>query len=87
MVNQSFAMDEKKTRRFGKLFNTIDFDITESLAAERIRHLKGDVTIGTLRIGHKEFDMTLSELEHLEQTCRLAKQVFHMKYRLGNYGS
>lgn len=86
MINQSYAMDEKKTRRFGKFFNTIDFTVTDNLVKETIERLRGDTTIGTLSIGTKSFDLTLSEIEHLQETLRQAKQVFNMKYRMGKYG-
>lgn len=79
-------MDETKTRRFGKFFNTIDFKVTDALAKETIERLKADTTIGSLQIGTKSFDLTLSEIEHLENTLRLAKNVFQSKYRMGQYG-
>ena len=86
MINQSYAMDEKKTRRFGKFFNTIDFTVTNALSKETVDRLKADTTIGTLQIGSKNFDLTLSEIEHLENTLRQAKNIFQMKYRMGHYG-
>lgn len=86
MINQSFAMDEKKTRRFGKFFNTIDFTVVDALAKETVEKLKADTTIGSLQIGTKTFDLTLSEIEHLENTLKQAKNVFQMKYRMGHYG-
>ena len=86
MVNHSYAMDEKKTRRFGKLLGTIDFDLNEPLAKQTIEKLKSDVTIGTLHIGGKEFKMTLAEITHLQETLQQAKVIFNQKYRMRMYG-
>lgn len=86
MVNQSGAMDEKKTRRFGKLFKTIDFNLGESPSKEMIEKFKSDTTIGTLHLGGQEFKMTIAEIQHLINTLEQTKVIFNQKYRFGHYG-
>lgn len=81
MINQSFAMGEK-VKCFGKYFNTIDFTVADVPSKETVERLKADIPIGSLFIGTKTFDLTLSEIEHLENTLKQAKNVFQMKYRL-----
>lgn len=85
MLNQSFAMSEQKTRRFGKLFNTIDFETTPT-SVDIIEKFKSDTPVGTFYIGGKEFQVTLEEIEQIENTMKQAKTVFFQKYRLGHYG-
>lgn len=56
MVNQSLAMNPAKTKRFGNLFHTIDFD---TKGATRLN-------MGTLYIGSKAFKLTHEELIQLQ---------------------
>lgn len=86
MINQSISMDPRKTRRFGKYFNTIDFEVTDVASKETIDKMQGDTIIGKLHIGGKTFDLTLSEVEHLQETLSSSKSVFSAKYRLGRFG-
>ena len=34
-VNSRFAIDEKRVKRFGKLYSSIDFDLSNNLTAEQ----------------------------------------------------
>lgn len=85
MINQSIAMDEKKTRHLGKLFNTIDFEFIDT-NLQMIEKFQGDTPIGNFLIGGKEFQITLNEVEQIENTMKMAKTIFAQKYRLGHYG-
>lgn len=85
MINQSFAMSEQKTRRFGKLFNTIDFECTPT-NLDVIEKFKSDTPVGIFHIDGKEFQLTLEEIEQIEYTMKQAKTIFFQKFRLGHYG-
>lgn len=86
-VNMSHAIDPKRTRRFGKLFNTIDFELYEDLTPDIIKTRKGDTTIGEFKIDGKSFPVTLEEICRIEETLATAKSVFLKSYKMGRYGT
>jgi len=81
-VNLKYGQDPKKTRHLGSLFNTIDFEVASSNKAISETGKK-NTPAGTLQIGGKEFNLTIGELDHLIETCQLAKNTFFQKYRFG----
>ena len=85
-LNMSYAMNPKKTRRFGKLFNTIDFVFNDELSTEMIKNLKSDTIIGEFQIGNKLYPVTLEEIIKIEETMANVKSVFLKSYKLGRYG-
>lgn len=86
MINQAFAMNETKTRRFGKLFNTIDFEFSETPNVQVIEKFKNDTPIGTFHIGGKEFTLTIEEARQIAETMNQVETIFLQRYRMGFYG-
>ena len=86
MLNQTFAMSEQKTRRFGKLFNTIDFEFSDAPNVQTIEKFKNDIPIGTFHIGGKEFSLTIEECRQIAETMNQAETIFAQRYRMGFYG-
>jgi len=69
-INGRFGIDEKKVKRLGKNYSSIDFDLKENLTAEAYV-TKGDYTpVGELIIANKYFPVTIKELEKIEQTAK-----------------
>jgi hypothetical protein len=87
-INQSYAINKEKSRRFGKYLSTIDFDLVdiESQNANSIQTFKKSSTVGNLCIGGKEFELTGEEIDYLIETLQNAQSAFLKKYRLGKFG-
>jgi hypothetical protein len=86
-VNMSDATPKKERHtRFGKFYWDIDFfhneNLRESQYANREKgHIKP--VVGTLKIGNKHIDVTMKELERLQETVIEARREIDMAYRLG----
>jgi len=82
-INGRFGIDEKKVKRLGKTYSSIDFDLKENLTAEAYV-TKGDYTpVGEFTIANKYFPVTIKELEKIEQTAKEARSALVQAYRLG----
>lgn len=81
-VNLKHAINEEKTKVFGKLFHTIDFEV-ESTSEQILMQRKMDTFAGKFQIGNHEYLVTLEELDRIIETCQTAKTVFLQKYRFG----
>ena len=76
-------IDDKKVKRFGKNYSSIDFDIKENINADQYL-TKGDYTpVGEFVIGKQHIPVTIKELEKIEQTAREARSALVQAYRLG----
>lgn len=84
-LNQRFAMDQKKVRRFGKFFGSIDFEMNHNLSNEVIRQRRKDTVIGSFLIGGKEFELTLEEVDRISETMEAAKEVYRKNFIMGKY--
>ena len=82
-VNNTAMYDQKKVKRYGKLYGTIDFDVNESVSQEMFEKVPEKPTIGRLEIGGKSFDVTFQELDMLAETIDAAKKTVLMRYRMG----
>jgi hypothetical protein len=82
-INGRFGIDEKKVKRLGKNYSSIDFDLKDNLT-EDAYVTKGDYTpVGQFTIANKYFPVTIKELEKIEQTAREARTALLQAYRLG----
>lgn len=81
-VNQSYGYDQKKARRKGKLFGTIDFEVSETISAKYFENDDAPV-VGKLHIGGKTFDVTFQELDQIARTMNNSKDVVMRKYKMG----
>jgi|TARA_B100000519_G_C14166166_1_gene401646 hypothetical protein len=82
-VNNTAMYDQKKVKRYGKLYGTIDFDVNESVSQEMFEKVPEKPTVGRLEIGGKKFDVTFQELDMLAETIDAAKKTVLMRYRMG----
>ena len=82
-VNNTAQWDQKKVRKNGKLFGTIDFEINEKVSEYMYENMPEKPTIGKLEIGGKKFDVTYPELTLMIETLEQAKKVVQMRYRMG----
>jgi len=85
-VNNRHGMDQKKVRKFGKLYGSIDFECNQNISADLFRKNPERPVIGTFMIGNKSYDVTWDELEYIEETARLARETTMKRYRMGMMG-
>jgi hypothetical protein len=81
-VNNSFAFDQKRSRRLGKLYNTIDFTVNTNLDMTAFRNTPDQPIVGNFEIGGKSFPVTISELNQIESTVSTAREAVNKHYML-----
>jgi len=81
-VNQTAAYDQKKVRKYGKLYGSIDFEINDNLTEHYFLNNEKPV-VGKLHIGGKTFDVTYQELDMIQKTLGVAKDTVNRKYKMG----
>ena len=81
-VNQTAAYDQKRVRKYGKLYGSIDFEVNDNLSQHYFENNEKPV-IGKLHIGGKTFDVTYQELDMIARTMTTAKDVVNRKHKLG----
>ena len=82
-VNSRYAIDEKRVRRLGKLYSSIDFDVSETITAEQFKTKNDYQVIGNFYIGKHKFPITFKELERIEETLHEAKNALQRSYQIG----
>ena len=85
-VNSRFAMDQKKVKKFGQFYGSIDFDSDDRVSAQIFANNPSMPVVGKFCIGNHEYGVTMDELEHIEQTCKSAREVILKRYRFGLMG-
>jgi len=83
-VNQSFGIDEKSKKRFeklGKNYNSIDFEISDSLTESNINTKTNP--IGKLIVGNQRVELTYSECNKIISTLSDAQLIIKQKQKLG----
>ena len=81
-VNSRYAIDENRVKRFGKLYSSIDFEISDRISEHYFENNEKPV-VGKLHIGGKTFDVTYQELDMIQRTLGTAKDAVNRKYKLG----
>ena len=81
-VNNTAAYDQKKMRKYGKLYGSIDFEVNDNISAHYFENNEKPV-VGKLHIGNKTFDVTFQELDQIARTLHLAKDVVTRKHKMG----
>jgi hypothetical protein len=81
-VNNTAAYNQKKVRKYGKLYGSIDFEVNDSISEHYFENNEKPV-VGKLHIGGKTFDVTFQELDMIAKTMGVAKDVVNRKYKLG----
>jgi hypothetical protein len=82
-VNNAYAYDKKRSKRMGKLYNTIDFNVSEKISGELFSKVPEKPVVGELEIGGKSFKVTYQEIDAIMSTLQEAKRTVEAKYRLG----
>ena len=81
-VNNTAAYDQKRVRKYGKLYGSIDFEVNDNLSQHYFENNEKPV-IGKLHIGGKTFDVTYQELDMIARTMNTAKDTVNRKHRMG----
>lgn len=82
-INQSFALNPSKMKKFGSLFGTIDFEPMTGISRAVLQNLRGDTVVGTFSIGDTNHNVTIAELDRIIETATSAKEGFQRRYILG----
>jgi hypothetical protein len=86
-INSRHAVDQKKVRRYGKYYGSIDFECNHEVTADVFSQMPDRPVIGTFTIAGKNFDLTWDEMELIEDTMRIARETTLKRYRLGMMGT
>ena len=81
-VNNTAAYDQKRVRKYGKLYGSIDFEVSDTISAHYFENNEKPV-VGKLHIGGKAFDVTYQELDMIAKTMNTAKETVNKRYKLG----
>ena len=81
-VNNTAAYDQKRVRKYGKLYGSIDFEVSETISEHYFENNEKPV-VGKLHIGGKTFDVTYQELDMIARTMTTAKEVVNRRYKMG----
>jgi len=81
-VNNTAAYDQKKIRKYGKLYGSIDFEVSDTISEHYFENNEKPV-VGKLHIGGKTFDVTYQELDMIARTMNTAKDTVNRKHRMG----
>jgi|TARA_R100000152_G_C6595715_1_gene54610 hypothetical protein len=81
-VNNTAAYDQKRVRKYGKLYGSIDFEVSDTISEHYFENNEKPV-VGKLHIGGKTFDVTYQELDMIARTMNTAKDTVNRKHRMG----
>tara|TARA_R110001592_G_C13062435_1_gene741108 strand:+ start:129 stop:392 length:264 start_codon:yes stop_codon:yes gene_type:complete len=81
-VNNTAAYDQKKVRKYGKLYGSIDFEINDKITEHYFENDEKPV-VGKLHIGNRTFDVTYQELDMIQKTLQTAKDTVNRKHKMG----
>ena len=81
-VNNTAAYIQKTVRKYGKLYGSIDFEVSDTISAHYFENNEKPV-VGKLHIGGKAFDVTYQELDMIAKTMNTAKETVNKRYKLG----
>ena len=81
-VNNTASYNKKKARKLGKLYGSIDFEVSDTISEHYFENNEKPI-VGKLHIGGKTFDVTYQELDAIARTMGLAKDTVNRKYKLG----
>ena len=81
-VNNTAAYDQKRVRKYGKLYGSIDFEVSDTISQHYFENNEKPV-VGKLHIGGKTFDVTYQELDMIARTMSTAKDTVNRKHKLG----
>jgi hypothetical protein len=82
-INHRYGYDQKRTRRYGALFSSIDFELSEELTVDDYQKKSEIKPIGAFCIGNKKFNVTFKELQRILETAQSAEASLRKKYRMG----
>jgi hypothetical protein len=69
MINNSWALDAQKTKRFGKYFKSIDFDVIRS------SYKAHDTLIGTLLVGNSKYMLLYGDIVNNTYHAKIAEEL------------
>ena len=71
-INNSFGFDNKRTKKLGKFYNTIDFEVKTDYRIDEFKNESESPVVGYFEIGTQRYPVTFAELSLIEE--KLARQ-------------
>jgi hypothetical protein len=84
-VNSRWSIDGRKTKRYGGLWSTIDFERFDNVPETELKDNYRNAVVGRFVIGGQEFAVTPAELSKIIETCQEAQDLVMKAYRLGMF--
>jgi len=85
-INNSFGFDNNRTKKLGKFYNTIDFEVKTDYRIDEFKNEPEKPVVGYFEIGTQRYPVTFAELSLIEETAREAKNAVNKGYSLGVSG-
>ena len=84
-INQSYAINQKKVRRYGKYYGSIDFECNPNITRKSFKDDLRNIEAGTFEISGRQYKLTWAEMTRIIETLRDAQEAMVKSYRYGNY--
>lgn len=84
-VNGRYGIDKRRTKKYGNLWHTIDFELKDHISVDRYSQNPNQVLIGDFIIAGKRFPVTVAELKYIAETAVEAGDTFIKAVKLGRY--
>ena len=84
-INQSYAINQKKVKRYGKYFGSIDFECNRDITAKSFKNDLRNIEAGSFEISGRQYKLTWAEMTRIIETLKDAQEVLVKSYRYGNY--
>jgi hypothetical protein len=84
-VNSRWSIDGRKTKRYGGLWATIDFERFDNVPEQELAENYRNAVVGRFIIGSQEFAVTPAELSKIIETCHEAQETVMKAYKLGMF--
>jgi hypothetical protein len=84
-INQSYAFDQKKAKRYGKYYGSIDFQCNPDITAKSFKNDLRNIEAGSFEISGRQYKLTWAEMTRIIETLKDAQEVLVKSYRYGNY--
>jgi len=81
-INNTAGYNQKKVRKYGKLYGSIDFEVNDNLSRYNLENQEAPIA-GKLHIGNRTYEVTYPELALIAETLKSAKDVVNRKYKMG----
>jgi hypothetical protein len=84
-INHSYAINQKKVKRYGQYYGSIDFECNPDITAKSFKDDLRNITAGTFEISSRRYKLTWAEMTRIIETLQDAQEALIKSYRYGTY--